>query len=83
MASKGHLVLDTFNTIKHDPSCLEVATKLHPLHQVKSIPLPMHKHLEKEHFFSKLLSWKTTILDVIITTIGLQSQNAKDVPFIT
>jgi hypothetical protein len=83
MACKGHLVLDMFNTIKHDPSCLEVTTRLHLLHQVKSIPLPIHKHFEKEHFFPKLQSWKTTILDVIITTIGLESHNDKDVPFIT
>jgi hypothetical protein len=42
----------------------------------------MHKYFEKEHFFPKLQSWKTTILDVTITTIGLKNHNDKNVPFI-
>jgi hypothetical protein len=40
----------------------------------------MHRHLENEHLFSKLLSWKITILDVIIITIGFGHQNAREYP---
>jgi hypothetical protein len=81
MASKICPVLDTFDIIKHDLSYLEVTTKLHPFHQIKSAPFSIHRHLEREHLFSKLLSWKTTILDVIITTISLEHQNARDMPY--
>ncbi len=51
MASKRCPFLDTFDIIEHDPSCLEVATKLHLLHQVKYAPFPIHRHLENEHLF--------------------------------
>jgi hypothetical protein len=73
MASKGRQALDTFHIIKHDPSCLEVPTRLHLFHQVTSTTISIHKHFEKENFLSRLLYWKTTILNVIITTIGLES----------
>jgi hypothetical protein len=73
MASKDHRTLDTFHMIKHDPSCLELPTRLHPFHQVTSTTVSTHKHFEEENFLSELLSWKTTILNVIITTIGLES----------
>ncbi len=33
MVGKGCPILDTFDIIKHDPSYLKVATKLHLLHQ--------------------------------------------------
>jgi len=76
MASEGHLILDTFDMIKHDLSCLEVTTRLHPLDQIKFIPISINKHFEEKDL-SKLLSWKGTILDVVITTIGLRDKMLK------
>jgi hypothetical protein len=49
MVGKGHLVLNMFDMIEHDPSCLEVTTKLHSLHQIKSTPLSINKHFEKKN----------------------------------
>jgi hypothetical protein len=55
MVGEGCLILDMFEMIKHDPSCLEVTTKLHPHDQVKSIPISINIHFEDKDF-SKLLS---------------------------
>jgi hypothetical protein len=74
-----HLVLDRFDMIKHDTSYLEVTTRLHPLHKIKSAPISINKW----KYFSKLLSWKTTIMDIVITIIGLEKKNVKYVPSIT
>jgi hypothetical protein len=56
MVGEGNLVMDMFDMIEHDPSYLEVATKLHPLHQVKFTPFSINRHFEEKYFFSKLLS---------------------------
>jgi hypothetical protein len=55
MAGEGCLVLDMFNMVKHDPSCLKVTTKLHPLDQVKSTHISINIHFEDKRLFSKLL----------------------------
>jgi hypothetical protein len=55
MAGEGHPILDMFDMIKHDPNYLEVATRLHSLHQIKSIPLSINRHFEKKDLLSKLL----------------------------
>ncbi len=83
MVGKGHPSFDTIHMIKHDSSCLEVPTTLHPLHQITFTTISMHKHLEQKNKFSKLLSWKTTILNVIITTTSLKRKNAINVPYNT
>ncbi len=71
MVGKGSPILDTFHIIKHDPRYLEVTTKLHLLHQITPAIISIHIHLEQEHFFSLMLSWKIMILNVIITIIDL------------
>jgi hypothetical protein len=56
MADEGRLVLDTFDMIKHDPSYLKVTSKLHPLDQVKFVPISINIHFEEKYLLSKLLS---------------------------
>jgi hypothetical protein len=73
MAGEGCLVLNTFHMIKYDPKCLEITTNLNPLHQITSTTISIHKHFEHEQFFSKLLYWEKTILNVVVTTIGFES----------
>jgi hypothetical protein len=46
MVHEGHLAFETFHMIKHDPSYLEVLTRLHLLHQVTSTIVSIYKHLE-------------------------------------
>ncbi len=84
MVSEGCPTLKTFHMFKHGPSCLEVPTKLHLLNQFTSTTISIHRHLEHEKFLSKiLLFWKTiNIFNVIITTIGLESQNAREYPLL-
>jgi len=83
MTNEGCPTLETFHMIKHDPSCLEVPTKLHLLNRFTSTIISIHRHLEHENFLSKiLLFWKTIIFNVIITTIGLESQNVREYPLL-
>jgi hypothetical protein len=37
------------------------------------------EHLEKEDFFSKLLTYKINVLDVVVPIIIFEGQNAKKV----
>ncbi len=71
MVGEGCLVLDMFDMIKHDPTCMEVTIRLHLLDQVESTPISINKHFEEKDL-SKLLFWKTTILNIVINTIGLE-----------
>jgi hypothetical protein len=54
MSNQSRPSIDMFHTIKHDPTCLKVASKLHLVHQIKSTSISMFGHLKKEHFFFKL-----------------------------
>jgi hypothetical protein len=83
MVGEGCLALNTFHIIKHDPSCLKVTAKVHLLHQITSTTISIHRHLEHEPFFFGFSSWKTIILNVIITTRDLKSHNVKYIPFVT
>jgi hypothetical protein len=83
MAGEGCLILDMFDMVKHDPSCLKVTTKLHPLDQIKSTHISINIHFEDKRLLSKLLFYKFFILDIIITTIGLERYNVRDVPSVT
>ncbi len=83
MAGQGFPALETFHMIKHDPSYLEIPTKLHLLNQFTSTIVSIHRHVENENFLSKIfLFWKTIIFNEIITTIGLESQNAREYPLL-
>jgi hypothetical protein len=63
MADEGYLVMNMFHMIKYDPKCLEVTTNLHPLHQITSTTISIHKHFEHKQFFSKLLSLEKNYLE--------------------
>jgi hypothetical protein len=58
--------------IKHDPNVLQIPCSLHSCDEVDSTPDTIYRHLENEHLLSMNLSWETTLLDVIISTFGLQ-----------
>jgi hypothetical protein len=61
--------------IKCDPTCLKVVFKLHLVYQIKSIRIYVRGHLEKEHFFTILLTWKIAFQDVVITTFIFENQS--------
>jgi hypothetical protein len=79
MASQGHPPINTFHMIKHDLTCLKVASMLHPPHQIKSTNIYVHGHFENEHFFSKLFIRKIVVLNVVITNFIFEGHNVGEV----
>ncbi len=63
---------NTFHMIKHDPNILQIPYSLHSCDEVNSTPNTIYWHLENKHFFSYNLSWETSLLNVVITSFGLQ-----------
>jgi hypothetical protein len=61
-----------FHMIKHDPSILQIPCRLHSCEKVDSTPISIYQHLENEHLLSTNLSWEVALLDVVISTLGLQ-----------
>jgi hypothetical protein len=49
---------------------------LHLCDKVDSIPDTIYQHLEKKHLLSMSLSWEATLLNVVISTLGLQFKDA-------
>jgi hypothetical protein len=58
--------------ISHDPSILQIPSRLHSHDKAQSIPHAVYQHLENENLLSYNLTWETTPLDVIIASLGLQ-----------
>ncbi len=72
MISHGCLTNNTFHMIKHDPHVLRIPCRLHSCDKVDSTLDTTYRHLGNEHLSSMNLSWETTLLDVVISTLGLQ-----------
>jgi hypothetical protein len=62
--------------IKHDPSILQIPSKLHLHDKVCSTPHTIYRHLENENLLSYNLTWEATLLDVIMMILGLQFKDA-------
>jgi hypothetical protein len=58
--------------IKHDPCVLQILSKLHSHDKAHSTPHTIYQNLENENLLSYNLTLETTLLDVIIATLGLQ-----------
>jgi len=69
----------TFHMIKHDPNILQIPYRLHLCDKTCSTPHTIYGHLENEHLLSKNLSREATLLDVVISTLGLQFKDAINV----
>jgi len=80
MTNDTCLVNNMLHMIKHDPNVMQIPYRLHSCDQAHSIPHTVYKHFENENLISYNLSWKTTLLNIVITTFGLQ---CKDVINIT
>jgi hypothetical protein len=64
--------------IKHDPNVLYIPCRLHLCDEVDSTFDTIYQHFENEHLLSMNLFWETTLLDVVILTLGLQFEYAID-----
>ncbi len=61
--------------IKHDPSVVQISSKLHLHDEAIPLPTPFIDILKMKTFLSYNLTWELTFLDVIIITLGLQINN--------
>jgi hypothetical protein len=58
MTSHGGPFLNTFNMIKHQPTILQITTRLHAPHQINPICWPIEQHFKQKHFLPNHLSKK-------------------------
>jgi hypothetical protein len=65
--------------IKHDLSIFQIPCKLHACDEACSTPHTIYRHLENENLLSYNLSWEVTLMDVIISTFGLQFKDVIDI----
>ncbi len=66
------LAIKMLHMIKHDPSILQIPCRLHLRDKANSTPHTIYQCLENENLMSYNLFSKTTFLNVVITTFGLQ-----------
>jgi hypothetical protein len=69
---------DTLDMVKHDLKFFQVSPKLHSCNKVHFVPNPINQHFEDENLVINF-PWKTTFLDVIIMTHGLQFKEVVNV----
>jgi hypothetical protein len=72
--SHGGPFLNTHDMIKHQPTILQITTRLHALHQINPTCWPITQHFKQKHFLPNHLSMETTILDVVIRTPRLKEK---------
>jgi hypothetical protein len=65
--------------IKHDLNILQIPYRLHLCDKTHSTPHTIYGHLENEHLLSKNLSREASLLDVVISTFGLQFKDVINV----
>jgi hypothetical protein len=65
--------------IKHDPNIPQILGRLHSCDKTHSTPHTIYGHLENEHLLSENLSMETILLDVVISTLGLQFKDVINV----
>jgi hypothetical protein len=71
MTNHSCLTSNMLHMIKNDPSILQIPCRLHSRDQARSTSHIVYRHLENENLMSYNLSWKTTLLNVVIMTLGL------------
>jgi hypothetical protein len=72
MKSHSCSTINTLHMIKHDPSVLQIPYRLHLRDKASSITHIVYQHLENENLMYYNLFSKTTFLNVVIMTLGLQ-----------
>ncbi len=70
MKSHSCPTINMFHMIKHDPNILQIPYRLHLHDKASSTPDNIYQHLENENLMSYNLFSKTTLLNVVITTLG-------------
>jgi hypothetical protein len=70
---------DTFDMVKHDLNFFQISPKLHSCNKAHFIPNPINQHIEDENLMTTNFPWKTTFLDVIVMTCGLQFKDVINV----
>jgi hypothetical protein len=66
MTSHGDPFMNMFDMIKHQPTILQITTRLHAPHQINTTWWPIEWHFKQKHIWPNNLSHETTILDIII-----------------
>ncbi len=67
---------NTFHMIKHDPTVLQIPYRLHSSDKANSTLDTIYWHLENKHILSMNLSWETSLLVIVIPTLGLKFKDA-------
>jgi hypothetical protein len=73
MASWGH-PSNMLDMIKHEPTCFNIAPRLHPFHQITTTTISLYRHLKEEHFLYINMFRKIIILNVIITLLNFKTR---------
>ncbi len=76
MTNRSCPTSNTFHMIKHDPNILQILYRLHLCDEVDSTFDTIYRHIENKYLLSMNLFWETTLMDVVIVTLGLQFKDA-------